>query len=82
MDSEIQKYLVEVAAGTIPINHRIVYHLQDSLNFLPDLTDLSTMQRFASSTNDQMLVVYFKQLATGVDRASSFGGLQDNDWES
>jgi 26S proteasome regulatory subunit N8 len=53
---------VEVAAGTMPVNHQILYHLQDVLNLLPDLMDPSTTQSFASSTNDQMLVVYLSSL--------------------
>ena len=55
---------MEVAAGTM--NHQIVYHLQDALNFLPDLMDPSTTQSFASSTNDQMLVVYLSSLLRAV----------------
>ena len=48
------------------MNHQIVYHLQDALNLLPDLTDPSTTQSFASSTNDQMLVVYLSSLLRAV----------------
>ena len=48
------------------MNHQIVYHLQDALNLLPDLTDPSTMQSFASSTNDQMLIVYLSSLLRAV----------------
>jgi 26S proteasome regulatory subunit N8 len=57
---------VEVAAGTMPVNHQIIYHLQDALNLLPDLKDPSTTQSFASSTNDQMLVVYLSSLLRAV----------------
>ena len=57
---------MEVAAGTMPVNHQIVYHLQDALNLLPDLMDPSTTQSFASSTNDQMLVVYLSSLLRAV----------------
>ena len=57
---------MEVAAGTMPVNHQIIYHLQDALNLLPDLTDPSTTQSFASSTNDQMLVVYLSSLLRAV----------------
>ena len=64
--SDIQKYLVEVAAGTMPLNHQIIYHLQDALNLLPDLSDSSITQSFASSTNDQMLVVYLSSLLRAV----------------
>ncbi|KAF9472880.1 Mov34-domain-containing protein [Pholiota conissans] len=64
--SDIQKYLVEVAAGKMPVNHQIVYHLQDALNLLPDLSDPVATQSFASSTNDQMLVVYLSSLLRAV----------------
>lgn len=57
---------MEVAAGTMPVNHQIIYHLQDALNLLPDLTDSSITQSFASSTNDQMLVVYLSSLLRAV----------------
>lgn len=57
---------MEVAAGTMPVNHQIVYHLQDALNLLPDLSDPVTTQSFASSTNDQMLVVYLSSLLRAV----------------
>lgn len=64
--SDIQKYLVEMAAGKVPVNHQIVYHLQDALNLLPDLSDSVTTQCFASSTNDSMLVVYLSSLLRAV----------------
>ncbi|KDR69312.1 hypothetical protein GALMADRAFT_272150 [Galerina marginata CBS 339.88] len=64
--SDIQKYLVDVAAGTMPVNHQIIYHLQDALNLLPDLSDSVATQSFASSTNDQMLVVYLSSLMRAV----------------
>jgi len=57
---------VEVAAGKMPVNHQIVYHLQDALNLLPDLSDSVLTQSFASSTNDQMLVVYLSSLLRAV----------------
>ena len=64
--SDVQKYLVEMAAGRVPVNHQIVYHLQDALNLLPDLSDTVTTQSFASSTNDSMLVVYLSSLLRAV----------------
>jgi len=64
--SDVQKYLVEVAAGTMPVNHQIIYHLQDALNLLPDLNDPDTTQSFATSTNDELLVVYLSSLLRAV----------------
>lgn len=59
----------------MPINHQIVYHLQDALNLLPDISDPTTTQSFASSTNDQMLVVYLSSLLRAV---IALHGLVDN----
>ena len=53
----------------MPVNHQIVYHLQNALKLLkilPDLMDPSTTQSFASSTNDQMLFVYLSSLLRAV----------------
>jgi 26S proteasome regulatory subunit N8 len=64
--SDIQKYLADVASGKMPVNHQIVYNLQDALNLLPDLSDPMTTQSFATSTNDQLLVVYLSSLLRAV----------------
>jgi 26S proteasome regulatory subunit N8 len=72
---DIQKYLADVAAGTMPVNHQIVYHLQDALNLLPDLSDPDTTQSFVTSTNDQLLVVYLSSLLRAV---IALHGLVDN----
>jgi 26S proteasome regulatory subunit N8 len=64
--SDIQRYLCDVANGAMPVNHQIVYHLQDALNLLPNLSDPTTTQSFASSTNDQLLVVYLSSLLRAV----------------
>ncbi|KAK7433856.1 proteasome regulatory particle subunit [Stygiomarasmius scandens] len=64
--SDVQKYLADVAAGTMPVNHQIVYHLQDALNLLPDLSDPVLTQSFATSTNDELLVVYLSSLLRAV----------------
>ncbi|KZP18310.1 Mov34-domain-containing protein [Athelia psychrophila] len=64
--SDVQKYLVDVSNGTMPVNHQIVYHLQDALNLLPDLGADGVKTSFASSTNDQLLVVYLSSLLRAV----------------
>lgn len=50
----------------MPVNHQIVYHLQDALNLLPDLGGEGVKGSFASSTNDQLLVVYLSSLLRAV----------------
>ncbi|KIL67061.1 hypothetical protein M378DRAFT_74368 [Amanita muscaria Koide BX008] len=73
--SEIQKYLADIAAGNMPVNHQVIYHLQDALNLLPDLSEQGLTPSFASSTNDQMLVVYLSSLIRAV---IALHGLVDN----
>ena len=63
---DVHSYLLDVAGGTLPVNHQIIYHLQDALNLLPDLNDSAVTQSFTSSTNDQLLVVYLSTLLRAV----------------
>jgi len=50
----------------MPVNHQIVYNLQDALNLLPDLNDSVLTQSFSSTTNDELLVVYLSSLMRAV----------------
>jgi 26S proteasome regulatory subunit N8 len=63
---EIRDYLRQVAKGELPMNHQIVYHLQDALNLLPDLDDAAKTKAFTTNTNDQLLVVYLSSLLRAV----------------
>lgn len=64
--SDIKSYLDRVIKGEIPVNHQIVYQLQDIFNLLPEIT----MPEFVSSTfvktNDQSLVVYLASMIRSV----------------
>lgn len=64
--SDIQRYLADVSSGAMPVNHQIVYFLQDALNLLPDLADPALTASFSSSTNDALLVVYLSSLLRAV----------------
>lgn len=64
--SEIQHYLVDVASGKLPVNHTIVYHLQDVFNLLPDLQVPVVAQSFTTNTNDQLLVEYLSSMIRAV----------------
>jgi len=63
---DIRNYLQDVARGKMPVNHQIVYNLQDALNLLPDLNDSVFTQSFSSTTNDELLVVYLSSLMRAV----------------
>ena len=62
----IRDYLVKVEKGKLPINHQILYQLQDVFNLLPNLTIVEFSRSFAVKTNDQLLVVYLASLIRSV----------------
>lgn len=62
----IRDYLQKVATGKIPINHPILYQLQDVFNLLPNLGIEEFSRSFAVKTNDQLLVVYLASLIRSV----------------
>jgi len=64
--TDIRNYLQDVARGKMPVNHQIIYNLQDALNLLPDLNDSVITQSFSSTTNDELLVVYLSSLMRAV----------------
>ncbi|RUS30291.1 maintenance of mitochondrial structure and function-domain-containing protein [Jimgerdemannia flammicorona] len=63
---EIRDYLGKVVAGTLPVNHQIVYNLQDIFNLLPNLGVQEMTRSFSVKTNDQLLVVYLSSLIRAV----------------
>ncbi|XP_071957493.1 26S proteasome non-ATPase regulatory subunit 7-like [Antedon mediterranea] len=58
----IESYLDKVTTGKLPINHQIIYQLQDIFNLLPDTNLAEFVKSFLVKTNDQMLVVYLASL--------------------
>ncbi|GAA6016725.1 hypothetical protein JCM10207_000160 [Rhodosporidiobolus poonsookiae] len=71
---EIKDYLEQVVAGTLPVNHQIIYNLQDVFNLLPNLDAAArggddsdgTKRPFTVATNDQLLVMYLSSLIRAV----------------
>uniref|UniRef100_A0A8C5G007 MPN domain-containing protein n=1 Tax=Gouania willdenowi TaxID=441366 RepID=A0A8C5G007_GOUWI len=63
---DIRSYLEKVTTGKLPINHQIIYQLQDVFNLLPDVNLLEFTKAFYLKTNDQMLVVYLASLIRSV----------------
>jgi 26S proteasome regulatory subunit N8 len=59
---EVNSYLDQVIQGKLPVNHQIVYHLQDIFNLLPDVTLSEFVRSMYVKTNDQLLVVYVAAL--------------------
>ncbi|XP_059483280.1 26S proteasome non-ATPase regulatory subunit 7 [Neocloeon triangulifer] len=59
----IKDYLDQVVSPNgLPINHQIIYHLQDIFNLLPDVSQPNFTSSLYVKTNDQMLVVYLAAL--------------------
>ncbi len=56
----------QVGNGQLPLNHQIVYQLQDILNLLPDITTESFTDTLYVKTNDQMLVVYLASMVRSI----------------
>ncbi|KAF8394935.1 hypothetical protein HHK36_018874 [Tetracentron sinense] len=63
---EIRGYLDLVVDGKLPLNHEILYHLQDVFNLLPNLNVAELIKAFAVKTNDMMLVIYLSSLIRSV----------------
>jgi 26S proteasome regulatory subunit N8 len=56
----------QVVQGKLPINHQIVYQLQDIFNLLPDINHGNFVESLYVKTNDQMLVVYLAALIRSI----------------
>ncbi|CAG8523691.1 4131_t:CDS:2 [Ambispora gerdemannii] len=63
---EIREYLQKVVNQDLPVNHQIIYNLQDILNLLPNLYGGETVRSFSIKTNDQLLVIYLSSLIRAV----------------
>jgi 26S proteasome regulatory subunit N8 len=64
--THVRDYLQQVLDGTLPVNHTIVYQLQDMFNLLPDVSNAGLVKSLSVKTNDQMLVVYLASLVRSV----------------
>lgn len=63
---EINSYLDQVGSGKLPVNHQIVYQLQDIFNLLPDASQADFVKSLHVKTNDQMLVLYVAAMIRSV----------------
>ncbi|KAK9811573.1 hypothetical protein WJX72_006225 [[Myrmecia] bisecta] len=63
---EIQEYLELVLQEKLPVNHDIMYNLQDVFNLLPNLNVDELTKSFAVKSNDMMLVIYLASMIRSV----------------
>lgn len=69
--AEIRDYLASVVAGEMPVNHQIIYNLQDIFNLLPNLEGLERgspdgKKPFTVATNDELLILYLSSMIRAV----------------
>lgn len=64
--ADISQYLQKVTSGQLPINHQIIYQLQDVFNLLPDVNLQDFVKAVYVKTNDQMLVVYLASVIRSI----------------
>jgi 26S proteasome regulatory subunit N8 len=57
---------VQVVESKLPINHQIIYQLQDIFNLLPNISHGNFIESLYVKTNDQMLVVYVAALIRSI----------------
>mmetsp|Transcript_31958 Transcript_31958/g.77860 ORF Transcript_31958/g.77860 Transcript_31958/m.77860 type:complete len:325 (-) Transcript_31958:128-1102(-) len=59
-------YLKKVSAGKLPMNHQIIYNLQDIFNLCPNLQVKELVTALKVNTNDNMLVIYVASLIRSI----------------
>lgn len=62
----INDYLELVVLGKLPVNHSVIYQLQNIFNLLPDLKLNDTVRSLHVNTNDQMLVIYVASIVRSI----------------
>lgn len=60
--NDIKSYLDKVIKKELPLNHQIVYQLQDVFNLLPEINLPEFVKSTYVTTNDQALVIYLASL--------------------
>jgi 26S proteasome regulatory subunit N8 len=65
--AEIGEYLTLVRDGKLPINHQVIYQLQEVIGLLPQLGgDVDLGKAFRSGVNDQSIIVYLSSIVRTV----------------
>lgn len=63
---DIKAYLKLIADGKVPINHEIMYNLQEAFNLLPNINVDDVATAFAVKTNDMMMAMYIGSLVRSI----------------
>jgi len=63
---EIDAYLKQVLDGKLPVNHQIMYMLQDVFNLLPNIAVEDLVRAMSIKTNDMSLAIYLASIIRSV----------------
>ena len=63
---EVESYLGKVLSGTLPVNHAILYNLQDIFNLLPNISSPDFVKSLSSITNDEYFVIYISSVVRSI----------------
>jgi 26S proteasome regulatory subunit N8 len=64
--SAVTLYLKDVEETKLPVNHQILYRLQDMLNLLPDVSVESLMHSLHTKSNDHTAILYVSAIVRSV----------------
>ncbi len=63
---EMSDYLDKVGKGKLPLNHQIIYNMQNMFNLSPNLQVKELVDSLKINTNDNMLVIYISSLIRSI----------------
>eukprot|EP01130_Rhizamoeba_saxonica_P011211 TRINITY_DN4644_c0_g1_i1.p1 TRINITY_DN4644_c0_g1~~TRINITY_DN4644_c0_g1_i1.p1 ORF type:complete len:307 (-),score=76.89 TRINITY_DN4644_c0_g1_i1:78-998(-) len=63
---EMAEYINNIQNGLLPVNHGIIYKMQEIFNHLPNLSDPKLAKSFLVETNDMMLVIYVASIIKSI----------------
>ncbi|CAG0915345.1 unnamed protein product [Notodromas monacha] len=75
----LHEYFDQVVKGRLPVNHQVVYHMQDILNLLPNISETRFVEAMMVKTNDEMLAIYVASLIRAVLALNGLIGNKYND---
>lgn len=64
--TEVARYLEAVLGGSLPVNHDIMFLLQDMFNLLPNMSVEALSHSLAVKSNDMLFVVYLASLIRSI----------------
>lgn len=64
--AEMEQYLGKVLDGSLPVNHPVLYNLQNMFNLLPNVHFPGFIRSLSVCTNDEYFSIYIASLVRGI----------------